>query len=63
MRQENKWAGRSLSAYLSMHPKSEGAKTLTEARRKAFGMKKKTLECRCRQANCRRKSGYGGSNC
>lgn len=39
----NTWAGRSLENYLKMHPKAKGAKTLTEARLKAFGPKPKRL--------------------
>ena len=34
------WAGRSLENYISMHPKAKGARTLTEARKMAFGHKK-----------------------
>lgn len=62
-RHEIKWLGRSLKNYIILHPKAEGARTLTEARRKAFGNKTKTLACRCGQDKCRRKTGYGRDSC
>jgi hypothetical protein len=31
---------RSLANYIKQHPKAEGSRTLTEARRKAFGFKR-----------------------
>lgn len=34
------WYGRSLENYKAIHPKAKVAKTLTEARKLAFGMKK-----------------------
>lgn len=34
------WLGRNLDNYISMHPKAAGAKTLTQARKLAFGTKK-----------------------
>jgi len=39
-RPSGSWAGRSLENYISLHPKAKGAKTLTEARKLAFGYKK-----------------------
>jgi hypothetical protein len=36
---EYSWLGRSLANYVSMHPKAKGARTLTEARKLAFGTK------------------------
>lgn len=41
---ESTWLGRSLTNYVAMHPKAKGAKTLTEARKLAFGSKNKKYE-------------------
>ena len=51
------WLGRSLENYKSMHPKAAGAKTLTEARKLAFGNKPKRFSCctaGCAQCNGKR---------
>lgn len=60
---ENTWFGRSLQNYCSMHPKANGAKTLTQARDMAFGKKTKNYGCRCLQSSCKRSSGKGGDSC
>lgn len=62
-RPETTWGGRSLTNYISQHPKARGAKSLTEARRKAFGEKQKNFGCKCKQAACKRSGGKSGSNC
>jgi hypothetical protein len=54
---------RDLKNYISMHPEARGARTLTEARRKAFGQKTKTFTCRCKQAGCKRRNGGKDSAC
>lgn len=46
-RPEWNWIGRSLENYKQMHPKAANARTLTEARRLAFGAKSKSYTC-CR---------------
>lgn len=48
---EWEWYGRSLENYKRLHPKASGAKTLTEARRLAFGPKQKRFTC-CKDGCC-----------
>lgn len=62
-RPETNYLGRSLSNYIALHPSSKGCKTLTEARKKAFGEKKKNTSCRCRQSNCTRLKGNKSDSC
>jgi len=51
------WIGRSLANYIALHPKAKDAKSLTEARRLAFGAKPKTFTCKCGQSTCKRDGG------
>ncbi len=51
------WVGRSLVNYFAQNPKAAGAKTLTEARRLAFGHKMKSFACKCGQMKCARDGG------
>jgi hypothetical protein len=54
------WTGRSLDNYIAMHPKAAGARSLTEARQKAFGEKQpKVGVCQCGQPGCQRYRGGG----
>lgn len=57
------WLGRSLANYIDMHPQAKGAKTLTEARRLAFGNKGKSFVCKCGQDKCKRRGGAKSSHC
>ncbi len=58
----NTWSGRSLTNYIINNPKAKGAKTLTEARRLAFGAKPKSFSCKCGQHSCKRDNG-GSPHC
>lgn len=71
-RPEWRWNGRSLENYKAMHrnavPKNReieflAARSLTQARKIAFGVKQKSTSCRCGQASCRRRDGKSGSSC
>jgi hypothetical protein len=62
-RPEGEWLGRSLKNYVEQHPKAKGAKTLTEARKLAFGSKPKTNTCKCGQLKCVRSDGKSSSHC
>lgn len=57
------WLGRNLEAYVATHPKAKGAKTLTQARRMAFGAKQKNCVCRCLQKGCKRLAGNKTDHC
>lgn len=61
-RPEYQWLGRSLDNYISQNPKAKGAKSLTEARKLAFGAKPKTFTCKCGQMSCKRANG-GAPHC
>ena len=56
-RSEWHWMGRSLTNYVAIHPKAKGARTLTEARKLAFGNKPKQYRC-CR-GGCYQCGGHG----
>ncbi len=51
------WVGRNLANYISQNAKAKGAKTLTEARKLAFGEKPKSNACKCGQQKCARDGG------
>jgi hypothetical protein len=60
---ESTWLGRSLANYIALNPKAKGAKTLTEARKMAFGAKQKNHGCRCGQRDCKRLKGDKSDHC